>query len=126
MAHGAVSGRRSGVAGRAALAAAALILLGAASWFAASWIDTGDSTCGAVIHPHLWLGHTSPGGCQRLMLVRTAITAASIAAAGALLFVAARRRPTTPKRAAITLTVVAITSAALLLINELVRSVGAF
>jgi hypothetical protein len=113
-------------AGRAALAVASLILLGTSAWFAASWIDTGDdSTCGAVIHPDIWLDDSTPSSCEGVMTIRATIGAATIAAGGALLYLAFRRRPVTPALAVTAMTVAVVASAAILVINELVRSDGA-
>jgi hypothetical protein len=106
----ATSGHRTGLAPRAMLTIAALILLAAGTWFAASWVDTrSDSTCGAVIHPDIWLGDTTPNSCQGVMAIRSTISAASSAA-----------------RAATILAIALASSAAVLIVNELVRSDGAF
>lgn len=127
MAIAATSGHRTGLAPRAALTIAALILFGTGAWFAASWIDTGgDATCGAVIHPDIWLDDSTPNSCQGVMAIRSTISAATLAAGGASLYIAARRRLMTPARAAAILATAATTSAAILLINELVRSDGSF
>lgn len=111
---------------RGALTTAALILLGTGAWFAASWIDKGDSTCGAVVYPGTWLDESVRNSCQGIMAIRTTITAAILAAGGALLYVAARRRPMTPARATTLLAIAVATSAAILVVNERVRSGGAF
>lgn len=124
MAVAASSWHRSGGVVRAALAIAALLLVGTGAWFAASWIDTGgDATCGAVIHPSLWLDDRN--SCRGVMALRGTISAATIAAGGVLLYIASGRRALRAAWAAAILSVAAGTSAALLLINELVRSGGA-
>lgn len=117
--------RSGGGLPRAALAIAGLLLLGTGAWFAGSWIDTGgDSTCGAVIHPGLWLHDRN--GCRGVMALRGSVSAGTIAAGGALLWRAAVRRAFRPAWAAAILTIALVTSGALLLINEFVRSGGAF
>jgi hypothetical protein len=123
----AISGHRGLVVGsRAALALAVILLGGTGSWFAASWIDTGsDATCGAVIHPDIWLDDTAPDRCQGVMALRGAISAATIVTAGTLASFAARRRPLHTALAVSILTVVATASSAMLIINEAVRSDGA-
>jgi hypothetical protein len=127
MAIAATTGHRTGFAPRAALIVAAMILFGTGAWFAASWIDTGgDTTCGAVTHPDIWLNDSSPGSCQGVMAIRSTISAATLAAAGAALYIAARRRSVTPARAVAVLAVTVATSAAVILINEFVRSDGSF
>lgn len=126
MAIAATSGHRSGGAvPRATLAIAALLLLGTGAWFTASWIDTGgEATCGAVIHPSHWLADRN--GCRGVMALRGTIGAATIAAGGAFLYIAAIRRAPAAAWTATIFAIAAVTSGALLLINELVRSDGAF
>lgn len=118
--------RTSGVAARGALAIAALLLFGTGTWFAASWIDAEqyDSTCGAAIHPQVWLDDSAPNSCQGVMAIRATIAAATIAAGGVLLYIAIRRR-VTPALAVTVLTIAAVASAIILVINEIVRSDGA-
>lgn len=123
----ATTGHRTRFAPRAALTIAALILFGTGAWFAASWVDTGgDTTCGAVIHPDIWLNDSSPDSCQGIMAIRSTISAATLVAGGAALYIATRGRPVTPARAAAVLAAAAATSTAVILINEFVRSDGSF
>lgn len=128
MAMAADAGHPSKAIGRrAALIVAALVLSGTAAWFAASWIDTGgDSTCGAVVHPDLWLSDNTSNRCQEVMAIRTTISAAILIGAVVLLVLAVRRRPTSLARAATILAISAAASVSLLVLNEVVRSDGAF
>lgn len=126
MAVAAGSGHRSGGGlSRAPLAIAGLLLVGTGAWFAGSWIDTGgDSTCGAVIYPGLWLYDRN--GCRGVMALRGSVSAGTIAVGGALIWRAGVRRAFGATGAAAILTIAVVTSGAMLLINELVRSGGAF
>lgn len=119
--------RTVGIAPRAALAIAGLLLIGAGVWFATSWIDTSsDSTCGAVIYPSMWLDDAAPSECRTTMAIRWGISATvGIIGAGLLYIAAVARRPIAPARAATILAAAVATSTALLLINEAVRSDGA-
>ena len=61
MAIAADGGRRGAlIASRTAVSVAAVVLIATGAWFATSWIDVeSDSTCGAVVHPDVWLERTS-------------------------------------------------------------------
>lgn len=117
-----------GVASRAMMACAGLVLLATAAWFATSWIDTGeDSTCGAVIHPTMWLSDDAPKSCAAVMAVRTAIAAATIGFASLLLGMAASANvPRSIATARVILVVSCAAALTMLVANEAVRSDGAF
>lgn len=109
------------------MACAGLILLGTAAWFATSWIDAGeDSTCGAVVHPTLWLSDDAPKTCGSVMAVRTAIAAATVGFAALLLGMAATSN--VPRSITTTRVILVVSGAAaltMLVVNEAVRSGGA-
>jgi hypothetical protein len=121
------AGPDSQVLVRAAFVIAAVVVLGSGTWFATSWVDTGgDATCGAVVNPGIWLETGAPHHCRSVMAVRGTITAASLAVGGSFVYLAIRSRPTPPLRAATALAIAAVATSALLVINEVVRSDGAF
>jgi hypothetical protein len=74
---------------------AGLALLGASFWIGASWIDSGDNTCGSVVTPARWLDDGSDGSddCRQVMTPRALETGAMVLAAATLLLRAVRSRP---------------------------------
>lgn len=119
------SSARQATATRATLVLAGLLLIVTSVWFAASWIDTGDSTCASVFRPDVWTDDGTSGRCSPAMPIRAGI-AATVAGAGlALLYAAlARRRLLHGRSAALVLVGVILGAAILLLINEEVRRGG--
>lgn len=75
---------------RLAFGTLALLLVGAAGWIGATWIDVGDSTCGAVYRPDLWWGRE---GCDVRMGWRALDTAALAAVAVGVFLFGLRTRP---------------------------------
>ena len=51
-----------------------LALAAGAIWFAAVWIDTGDSTCGPVLQPSMWVTDDAPRGCRGTMGLRSGVS----------------------------------------------------
>ena len=117
--------RAANVWPRIALGVAALILVGTAALFAASWIDsrTYDITCGSVTRPRMWFGNHS---CQRVMTFRGAVSAVLVVGGVAFGCVALLRRRVTAGFATKVLIAVIVTCAVILVINEAVRSGGGF
>lgn len=56
----------------------ALLLVGVAGWLGSTWVDIGDSTCGAVYRPDLWWDRSA---CEGRMIGRTIATAGIVALA---------------------------------------------
>jgi hypothetical protein len=110
---------------RASLVMAALILVGTACWFAASWVDSRayDTTCGSVVRPEIWRQEANPS-CQRVMVARAAVSAALITGGGALLYLGLRRRRCTPGFAIAAVTMTVLACGVILVVNEVVRSGG--
>jgi hypothetical protein len=126
MTAAAMSGHRSdSIALRALLVVAALIVLGTASWFAGSWVDshTQDTTCGSVIQPRVWI-HQTNSGCERVMIARSTVSAVLVVGGGALLYLGLRKRPLTRRLAIAVIAVSVVACGVILIVNEVVRSGG--
>jgi hypothetical protein len=102
------------------LVVAGVVGLGAALWFASSWLDRSDAdvTCGSLWRTDLWL-HVH--GCAAPMTVRlvVALALACLALVGLLLAVV---RPT--HHALLVSAVIVIVAILVLVVNEYVRSGG--
>lgn len=109
----------------AMVALGGLILIGTAIWFASSWIDTGsDSTCGAVIHPGMWLGDNTPNNCAPIMTTRALISGAAAAAGACLLYATATTKQRLLDHSRTVLSTATAFAIVLVIINEAVRSGG--
>ncbi len=103
-----------------------LLLVGAAVWFATSWIDTGgDATCGSVVRSSIWLDQYAGSGCARVMSIRAFVAAATFLSGVALVVAALARWPRVLARAWPILAASVGVCVVLLVVNEIVRSGGA-
>jgi hypothetical protein len=105
---------------RVSLVAASLVCLGAAVWFASSWLDHPDEdiTCGSLWRTERWL-HVP--GCTAPMTVRLIVALALACLALVGLFLALIRPPDRALMISATIVIVAV---AVLMVNEHVRSGG--
>ncbi len=105
---------------RTSLVAAGLVDLGAAVWFASSWLDRSDAdvTCGSLWRSDLWLHVHGCTGSMTWRLV-TALVLALLGCAGILLAII---HP--PRRALMISGALTIVAALVLVVNEYVRSGG--
>lgn len=101
-----------------------VLLLATVAWFTASWIDIGDSTCGAVVYPDMWLDGT-PQGCRGVMALRAGIALALATAGVVVSWIGIRGRRANGGAAGALFTATVLVGAAVLWINEAVRSDGA-
>ena len=97
-------------------------VMSGAVWFATSWIDVGDSTCGSAVQPTAW---SNSSGCEPVMPLRLAIAVAVAVLGGFVVFVGARgswrdRRLSDALVAGFGIVVLTV----LLVVNEFVRSDG--
>ena len=107
---------------RATLILIGLAIVAAAIWFAASWIDVSDSTCGSALQPRTWRNSSE---CEPMMPLRLAVAIA--AAVVGVLVVVVGARPTWRDRRLVGafLAGCAIVGLTLLLVvNKFVRSDG--
>jgi hypothetical protein len=77
------------------LAVLGCALIAGAIWFAAVWIDKGDSTCGPVLRPSMWAEDNAPRGCRSTMSVRAGISFL-VASSGVAFIVLGLRRGSRP------------------------------
>jgi hypothetical protein len=99
------------------VATAAFLALATALWFASSWIDRGDSTCGSLWRTEYWRGR-----CDGIMFVRALISAALGLSGAYLVGVIALRRWST--ELAVVASAVIVAALCVLTGNEFVRSGG--
>jgi hypothetical protein len=99
------------------VATAAFLALTTALWFASSWIDRGDSTCGSLWRTEYWRGR-----CDGIMFVRALISAALGLSGAYLVGVIALRRWST--ELAVVASAVIVAALCVLTGNEFVRSGG--
>lgn len=107
---------------RTALVFIGLSVLAGAVWFAASWIDVGDSTCGSAVQPAAW---NNSSGCEPLMPLRLAAAVAAAVLGGVVVFAGARGTSRGRRLWGALLAgcgIVVLTE--LLVVNEFVRSGG--
>lgn len=107
---------------RTALIFVGLAVIAGAVWFAASWIDVGDSTCGSALQPAAW---SNSSACEPVMPLRLAVAVAAAVVGGLVVFVGARgtwrdRRLLGALLAGCGIVVLTV----LLIVNEFVRSDG--
>jgi hypothetical protein len=115
--------RRADLVPRVVMGLSGAAVIAASLFFASSYIDTGDSTCGSVLRPTNWLDNPPPA-CTPVMPIRALLTIAALVIGFALLVQAVRRRPVGPRWPYVALICVCGVII-MLLINEVVRSGGA-
>lgn len=107
---------------RTALVFIGLAVIAGAVWFAASWIDVGDSTCGSAVQPTAW---SNSSGCEPVMPLRLAVAVAAAVLGGVVVFVGARSaRDDRRLWGALFAGFGIVVLTALLVVNEFVRSDG--
>ena len=107
---------------RTAVVVIGLTVIAGAVWFASSWIDVGDSTCGSALQPTAW---SNSNGCEPVMPLRLAAAVAVAVLGGIVVFRGARctwqdRRFWGALLAGFSIFVLTV----LLVVNEFVRSDG--
>lgn len=107
---------------RAALVVVGFAVIAGAVWFAASFIDVGDSTCGSVLQPAAW---SKAGECKPLMPLRLAVAFAAAVLGGLIVFVGARSTVRDRRlQGALVCGFGIVLLTVLLVVNEFVRSDG--
>jgi len=107
---------------RTPLIVVGLALIAGAIWFATSWIDMGDGTCGSALQPAVW---DNMSECESVMPLRRALAFATVVAGVLLVLWGTRGRKPGRGLLAATLAGCAIVAlTVLLLFNEFVRSDG--